>query len=360
MKKYLIYPENYDSSQIARLNQVLQFGRNKERLSNYLPIRTPQELLSNRDQLKNSLILFAVHLGKSNLNSMLYEMICNIREDEECLEGCIAGVLVDGSHELYTKETGREIVFTLNRSGATIPGGCFVEATGSLKNYTIQAQNQNLSLMEAYEKNAERLVDHLEQFQFPTSIKPKLLCIHASSHFSSNTYAIWQQVKNQLSDFEIEEFNARNGTIQDCSGCPFQMCKHYSEKGSCFYGGAIVTEAYPAVERCDAIMILAPNYNDALSANLSAFINRLTSLYRKVSFSDKYLFSIIVSGYSGGDIVANQLISALNMNKKFILPGRFAFFETANDPGSVFSNPSLQQDIESFSQKIRSYLIDQS
>lgn len=360
MKKYLIYPDNFSSEQTARLRQVLSYGKNKVLLEDYLPIRTPKDLLFYRNQLKNSLILFAVHLGKSNLNSMLYEMVCIIREDENCLTGSVAGVLVDGSHELYTKETGREIVFSLNRSGATIPGGCFVEATGSLKNYSIQAQNQNVSLMEAYERNAERLVEQLEDFKFPTFRKPNILCIHASSHFSSNTYAIWKELKDQLNDFEIEEFNARNGTIQDCSGCPFQMCKHYSEKGSCFYGGAIVTEAYPAVERCDAIIILAPNYNDALSANLSAFINRLTSLYRKVSFSDKYLFSIIVSGYSGGDIVANQLISALNMNKKFILPGKFAFFETANDPGSVFLNPQLQQDITTYAQRMRAYLISQS
>ncbi len=40
-------------------------------------------------------------------------------------------------------------------------------------------------------------------------------------------------------------------------------------------------------------------------------------------------FGIIVSGYSGGDLVAEQLISALNMNKTFILPSRFALLETA-------------------------------
>lgn len=360
MKKFLIYPNNFTFDQTERLNQVLSSGHNSALLKDYLPIRTPAELLLHRDQLHHSILLFVVHLGKNNLNSMLYEMICMIREDENCLDHSVAGVLVDGCHELYTKETGREIVFSLNRSGATIPGGCFVEATGSLKNYTIQAQNQQISLLEAYERCAQRLIDSLEQFSFLSFTQPRLLCIHASSHFSSNTYAIWNQIKQQLQGIEIEEYNARNGTIQDCTGCPFQMCKHYSEKGSCFYGGSIVTEAYPAVERCNGIIILAPNYNDALSANISAFINRLTSLYRKVSFSDKYLFSIIVSGYSGGDIVANQLISALNMNKKFILPGKFAFFETANDPGSVFTNPSIEEDITLFSHRIESYLKDQS
>ena len=49
----------------------------------------------------------------------------------------------------------------------------------------------------------------------------------------------------------------------------------------------------------------------------------------------KSLFGVVVSGYSGGDIVAEQLISGLNMNKTFALPGKFAILETANDPGEI-------------------------
>ena len=38
-------------------------------------------------------------------------------------------------------------------------------------------------------------------------------------------------------------------------------------------------EVYPAVREADALVLLCPNYNDALSANLTAFINRLTALF---------------------------------------------------------------------------------
>ena len=100
------------------------------------------------------------------------------------------------------------------------------------------------------------------------------------------------------------------------------MCLHYGEKESCFYGGVMVENVYPSVRAADAILMVCPNYNDALSANLTAFINRLTALYRKRQFYDKALFAIIVSGYSGCDIVARQLIAALNMNKSFYLPPR--------------------------------------
>ena len=63
--------------------------------------------------------------------------------------------------------------------------------------------------------------------------------------------------------------------------------------------------------------MLCANYNDALSANLTACVNRLTALFRQTRFYDKRLFGLVVSGYSGGDLLARQLISALNMNKSF-------------------------------------------
>lgn len=109
---------------------------------------------------------------------------------------------------------------------------------------------------------------------------------------------------------------------------------------------------YPAVEQCDVLLMLCPNYNDALGANLTAFINRLTALFRKRQFYDKYLFSIIVSGYSGGDILARQLISSLNMNKTFILPGNFAWIETANAPGSALELEGIEERAAEFAERI--------
>ena len=49
-----------------------------------------------------------------------------------------------------------------------------------------------------------------------------------------------------------------------------------------------------------------------------------------------------MSGYSGGDIVAQQLISGINMNKAFVLPPKFALIETANNPKSVMKIPGIE------------------
>ena len=116
-------------------------------------------------------------------------------------------------------------------------------------------------------------------------------------------------------------------------------------------------EVYPAVREADGLILLCPNYNDALSANLTACINRLTALFRQTRFYDKAVFAIVVSGYSGGDILARQVISAVNMNKSFYLPPRFALLETANRPGEALALPGIQERLDRFAQSVQSALL---
>ena len=99
-------------------------------------------------------------------------------------------------------------------------------------------------------------------------------------------------------------------------------------------------------------MIVSPNYNDAVPAYITALINRLTSLFRVNQLSGKQLFAVVVSGYSGGDLVAMQLIGALNMNKPFILPAHFCLFETANDAGEIKRAPDAQKLALEFAQNM--------
>lgn len=114
----------------------------------------------------------------------------------------------------------------------------------------------------------------------------------------------------------------------------------------------MANEVYPAVLAANAVVMLCPNYNDALSANLTACINRLTALFRTVRFYDKALFGIVVSGYSGSDIVAQQLIAALNMNKTFFLPAEFCMLETANNAGTALKLDGIDERISLFAENI--------
>lgn len=266
----------------------------------------------------------------------------------------MAGLIVDADSELYTKSLAKELTAAANQAGCAFVGRPLVEGTASLDNFLVQAANMDTDRFGAYKKSARLLAEQLLSFSWTGKEHPHLLVLHASNHKTSNTLAIWDRIRKPLeaAGIEIEEINLRNGTLSDCAGCPYQMCLHFGERGQCFYGGVMSEDVYPAVRRADGILLLCPNYNDALSANLTAFVNRLTALFRTTRFYEKALFSVIVSGYSGSDILAGQLIAALNMNKTFFLPGNFCMMETANKAGAAMQLPGIKERIGQFSKRI--------
>ena len=319
----------------------------------------PFELKNALDTpLENERILFAVSLNESGVNHGYYDLLAFLRTHADCLKNCVGGVLVDGPGNLYTKSVGRDLVLAASLAGCTFPGRPLVEATGDLKNFTVQAKNANCDLLGAYHLAAADLVNRVLTFESPRSIRPNILVLHASSRSTSNTLALWSRVRAELeSRCDITEIGLRNGTLEDCAGCPYTTCLHFGEKGDCFYGGVMVQEVYPAIREADAVVLLCPNYNDALSANLTAAVNRLTALYRTTPFNDKAVFAMVVSGYSGGDIVASQVVSALNMNKGFWLPSDFCLLETANDAGTAIRLPGIEERLHAYAQHMLNHLL---
>lgn len=348
----LIIPECSESRISKRLESVLAHC-----LTGYhtTTISCAEEL----SPLCDRRILFVVQVDETGINLEYCRMLKKIRKDRTMFEGCIGGLIVDGVTEGFTKAISRELVLTANIAGCAFIGRPLVEATGSLSNFKIQAANLNTDLCSAYLRAAKVLTDRLmgdqPSIQNP---RPRLLVLHASNRKTSNTLSLWNMVKQHLEhDCMIEEVTLLNGAVVDCIGCPYTTCSHLGEQGHCFYGGTIVDEVYPAVITCDALVLLCPNYNDSLSANICAFINRMTALYRKTRFYDKKIFGIIVSGYSGGDILARQLISSLNMNKSFALPPRFALMATAHAPGSIHEVSEIEEQAAAFAANIKKSLL---
>ena len=303
--------------------------------------------------LEGRRLLLALPLGDTGVNLEYTRMLSRLRKEPKLLEGCTGGLIVDGAGELFTKSAASEAALTLNMAGCALVGRPLVEGTGSLANFAVQAKNLGADLMGAYRHAAAELADHVEGFVFPKKERPQVLVLHASSHHTSNTMDLWSKVRERMEGrCDLREIGLRNGTLSDCSGCPYTMCLHFGEQGGCFYGGVMQDEVYPAVRAADALVLLCPNYNDALSANLTAFINRLTALFRQTRFYDKAVFAIVVSGYSGGDTVAGQVVAAMNMNKSFYLPQNFALIETANSPGQALALPGIQEKLKGFSENI--------
>ena len=196
------------------------------------------------------------------------------------------------------------------------------------------------------------LLERLTAWEGPAPVG-RVLALHASQRSTSNTLALWEMVRRSLPpEVQVQEICLRNGTMADCNGCSYTACMHFGERGGCFYGGPMVEEVYPAVRSCDTLVMVCANYNDALSANLTACVNRLTALFRQTRFYEKRLYGLVVSGYSGGDLLARQLISALNMNKAFYLPPRFCLLETANERGSLVRLPGIREKARCFARQM--------
>lgn len=359
-KLLVIYPQKRAKEGRERLDKVLDYALEGLNVEIYEDMETlwkdPLETFPTK-WFQNKKILFAIPLGKNGVNRGYYEVLAWLRSGEQVLKGSVAGFLIDADSELFTKAAARELAVAANEAGCAFVGRPLVEGTASLDNYIVQAANMNTDKMGAYLQSARILTNQLLEFKWEKKEHPHLLVLHASNHKTSNTMAIWNKVREQIEDvMEIQEINLRNGTLEDCAGCPFKMCLHFGERGQCFYGGAMQNEVYPAVKWADGILLLCPNYNDALSANLTAFINRLTALFRTTRFYDKAMFAIIVSGYSGSDLIAGQLVTALNMNKTFYMPGNFCMMETGNNPGTALQSEGIEERIQEFAKNVRDTL----
>ncbi len=342
----LIMPCCPDRLKTGRLNAVLEHALAGVRVSE--TIETAEQLHA----FQGEKLLFAVPLGVSGVNLEYYRMLQLLRMETGLFQSCMGALLVDGLTELYTKSVARELVFAANTAGCAFIGRPLVEGTISLANFQTIAGLNDVDHYGAYLLTAKETVARLLAAEPPPANSRRLLVLHASSRHTSNTFALWGLVKEGLPGWEITEIGLRNGEISDCSGCPYSMCLHFGDRGGCFYGGVITKEVYPAVLACDRLLLLCPNYNDALSANISAFINRLTALTRTRRFYEKSLYALIVSGYSGSDIIAGQLIAGLNMNKSFYLPPRFAMLETANDPGAILKLEGIEDRARAFARRL--------
>lgn len=310
---------------------------------------------SENGDLKDSSVILAVDIGEGGVSLPALKLIDFLWQHRrsDMLKGSVWGIIIDGKDDFFTKDLGRRLAFTINAAGGTFPGKPLVEATGSLKNFKTIAGVWNVSLMEAYGKSCRLLLDKVCNFKLPESSHPSILAIHASNMKTSNSLALWNITESLIRDrADTELISIRNGQLWDCRGCKYEDCLHFGERGDCFYGGVMVEKVYPAMLKSDVLVLICPNYNDSVSANIMAFINRLTALFRAKDFSRKKIYAVIVSGYSGGDLVAQQIIGAINMNKNLILPPRFALMATANDPGEAGTIPGIEEQVADFAKRI--------
>lgn len=311
----------------------------------------------------NDRLLFAFDTDEFGLPCDVYNWLRRLVETREAgsLQGCTGSVMVASSSEYYTKTACGSVIFNLNRLGVEFIGHPLIEALPDYQNFRTWQKTLNLPLENICLSLTAKLAQRLAGYQpfVKAEETAHLLVLHASSHKTSNTLSLWNMAAAYLdkSKIDIQEIHVDNGSVQDCIGCSYKKCLHYGQQKRCYYGGIMTNEIFPAIEKADAIVWICPNYNDALAANLTAVINRLTALYRHRSFYDKCVYGVIVSGNSGNDAVARQLLGALNINKGFRLPPGFAITATANDPGSLKKITGIEDKARMFAERIEEYLL---
>lgn len=333
--------------------------RAQQRLVKALDFALPERrFVTTADDLRGRRLLFALATDEFGIDEETLRFLRHLRSHPNCLAGSVGALLVDGASELYTKRLAQEAALAANLAGCAFPGKPLVEGTGSLYNQHILARQCDLGWKETYFHRTKELAQRLSTFAPPKFERPRLLVLHASEYGRSSTLSLWTSLRKRLGErFEIQEVALQNGTIYDCRGCTYSTCLHFAQNGTCFYGGAIAETVLPAIRDCNAMLFLCPNYNDAVGANITALFNRLTGLLLQSDLYDKYLFGLVVSGYSGSDLVAQQLLSAMCLNKTAMLPPRFCMMQTANDPSALRRIPDLDAQLDAFAADMHTALL---
>jgi multimeric flavodoxin WrbA len=298
----------------------------------------------------NKYVLIAAKLDIIGEDMELLQKIKSIlSNDKSAFENSIGILYVESLDNLGTKDFARRVIHLLNSYGMRFISNPLVECIKDCYNLRKWSKNLKLSLNETRKYLLETNIKRLSQYQ-EINIVPKLLVLHANNRLSrSNTQLLFEMVKQHLK-IPYEVIHVEDGTIADCNGCDFKTCLFFGQNGKCYYEGIMVDKIIPSIKESTGILILVPNYNDNVSAKIMALINRLTVMYRQEPNNYRNLFSIIVSGNSGSDLVAKALIGSLNINKNFLLPPRFYLEEIANDFGEI-------QEIENIQMKSKEFAI---
>ncbi|MBR4098631.1 MAG: NAD(P)H-dependent oxidoreductase [Clostridium sp.] len=282
---------------------------------------TNAHILQNISELRevpDKCLLFALPLNDVGMNKEYTMLLARLRREPHLLDGCTAGIIVDGPSELYTTPVAAEFAMAITMAGGSLIGHPLVEATGSLSAFAAQAEAQSCSREDAYLQAIRELAGRLEASSFPRKALPNLLTLCTASQDQAATEALWSHLAPQLAGF-----------------CQAEECCLDQES---------LEELCASVQKADAVLLLCTNRNGLLPPEATALIHRLTG----EQFENKPVFAAVVSPCSGGDMLARQLLTALNLNGPFRLPGEFALLQTGSEPD--------EDDLDEFVQSIRQTL----
>lgn len=317
--------------------------------------------LAEETSLSGRRFLFVCDLNEIGRDKGIDELLISwkkrqARGERRLLAGVYAAIISRSMTDWHTKTHARSLALFLSDLGASVIGKPLIEVLPNYENFRTWKKTSSLSLEGIGLERIQDLARRLSETALPKLKAPRILVLHTCDYRTSNTLALWhltrQHLESLTSACQIHEIYMPRGSITDCISCPYNVCVGLAKELDCTVGGQYVEEIMPHMAAADVILWLCPNYNDTLSADLISVINRMSGFYRTRDLTEKRIYGIIVSGNSGTDAVANQLIGSLNLNKGFALPPHFCLTEIANDPLSVLEKPGISEKARAFAQQI--------
>ena len=123
--------------------------------------------------------------------------------------------------------------------------------------------------------------------------------LHASSRATSNTLALWGLVRDRLpARWSVREIGLRNGNPGGLRRLPLHHLSPLRGAGRLLLRRVMVQEVYPAIREADAVVLLCPNYNDALLRKPDGGRQPADGPVPDRILQDKAVFALVVSGYS--------------------------------------------------------------
>lgn len=307
-------------------------------------------------------LLLAVSLGVDGMTSSLNEFLSKLREEPKFMRGSVAGIVLESQQDQFGKDYASQLAEGLNGAGCALVPRPLVEATGSLSHFSTEElrrpleENPFSGYIRAITALAQRIVGSGFRGKSPLTGQaeaPKLLAVHVCLEMEPNLSDLWEEISHRLRPFiSMEEISLRKQTIHACHQCNIHRCDHFQPQANCFYGSALSEDALLHLAETDALLLVCQNYHNGLHPQLTAFLQQISALMSPKLFPTKALYAVVVSPYSGGDMVVKQILTTLSLDGSFYVPPKFSMLETASQPMEALGLSGIETRLDEFSHEI--------
>lgn len=343
-------------SQTTKENKVLRLLLNQALQD--IPHRMVSELAQVHLPAK---LLIAFALGTDGINVSYLKLLAQLRNRSQMMDSSLAGIVVQSDSLHYGKGCATQFALALNQGGCALVPRPLVEISHQNLPFPdpfLPQDDPRLDWVPQIHQLAERIMGVGFRGNVPLSDKPMLPRVtvvfpvgeeYAALPEVAQSYDLWEELRHRLAPFiHCTELCLQTDTIHQCNQCINRNCRRFLPDGTCFYGAALGREGILALSQTDALLLVCPSFHNNLHGYMLSFSQQLSSLFAPEQMADKALFALILSPYSGGEMVAEQLINSFIFQQGCYLPSHFALIECASPNDNLLNSEDLTPCLDQF------------